>query len=277
MHLPTEITGARVFITVKTYPRPTLSYEEIVCTAGVSDQGKWLRIYPIPFRDLPYSQQFTKYSWVEMDLTKSSSDARPESYSPKRMFDEPVILKGEVGTSNNWEERKRLVLKEVHTSMNHLIDLAYGTDNKSLATLKPKEIIDLIIEKESEGEWGAKYKKHLDQLKLFEDVTKRKLIQKLPFRYYYTLLTEGDQKPRKLSIFDWEIGALFWKCLQTTGNETEANRLVRQKFLEEFVSKKDIYLFLGTSYLHHKKKSPNPFSVVGVFYPPLTSQLSMRL
>jgi Ni,Fe-hydrogenase I cytochrome b subunit len=69
-------------------------------------------------------------------------------------------------------------------------------------------------------------------------------------------------------IEDWEIGALYWHCLQQTdGDEKEANVLVRKKYFEEFLSKKDLYLFVGTTKQFHNV-GPNPFVIIGVFYPP---------
>jgi hypothetical protein len=66
MYLPPEIPKARVLITVKTYPLPSGKYEELVCTAGVLEDGKWIRIYPIPFRSLPYQEQYKKYHWLSL-------------------------------------------------------------------------------------------------------------------------------------------------------------------------------------------------------------------
>ena len=42
----------RVLITVKTYPTLSRRYGETVCTAGVREDGSWVRIYPVPFRRL---------------------------------------------------------------------------------------------------------------------------------------------------------------------------------------------------------------------------------
>ncbi|GER82810.1 hypothetical protein KTAU_14470 [Thermogemmatispora aurantia] len=85
-------------------------------------------------------------------------------------------------------------------------------------------------------------------------------------------MSKGDTNPRKLFIEDWELGALYWNCLtEAQGDEAEANRLVRQKYLDEFCSTRDIYLFLGTTWQYHRI-SPNPFIIIGVFYPPKQSQ-----
>ncbi len=48
----------KVLITVKTYPIPSAKYDELVCTAGVTETGDFIRLYPINFRDLPFSQCF---------------------------------------------------------------------------------------------------------------------------------------------------------------------------------------------------------------------------
>jgi hypothetical protein len=273
MYLPEEILDARVLIAVKTYPRPTPSYEEIVCTAGLLESGKWIRIYPIPFRELPYEQQFNKYSWIQLDLRKSSSDARAESYEPRKMFGEKIRIVGKIDTAQGWRQRKLLVSKEIFSSMQDLISLAYGPTTRSLATLKPKEIIDLIIQAEDDREWETKYQAKLNQMKLFEGRKSRQIVRKLPYKYSYRFLSEGDKKPRKLAIYDWEIASLYWNCLKKCGgDEKQANILVKKKYMDEFLSKKDISFFLGTTYSHHKKRAPNPFSIIGVFYPPITAQ-----
>ena len=48
----------RVFITVKTYPNISDKYAELVCTAGILEDGTWIRLYPVPFRLLKKEQQF---------------------------------------------------------------------------------------------------------------------------------------------------------------------------------------------------------------------------
>ena len=47
----------KVFITAKTYPTLSKKYYELVCTAGILDDGNWVRIYPLPFRKLDYENR----------------------------------------------------------------------------------------------------------------------------------------------------------------------------------------------------------------------------
>jgi hypothetical protein len=42
----------RVYIVVKTYPTISTKYAELVCTAGILEDGSWIRLYPLRFRTL---------------------------------------------------------------------------------------------------------------------------------------------------------------------------------------------------------------------------------
>ena len=277
-YLPNELPKARVLITVKTYPLPSRSYTELVCTAGLLNGEQWIRIYPVSFRFLQDGDKYPKYSWVEVDLVRNTKDFRPESYRPKLGVDERIVVTDKIGTgsAHDWAGRKSYVLKEVFTSMTELIQLAKGSQQKSLATLKPTRIVDFIIE-EDEREWKQEWQDQLKQLNMFEMPTKdgqRRIIKKLPYKFSYRFFAEGDDKPRTMMIEDWEIGALFWNCLyRTDGDEQAALELVRQKYFDEFMEK-DLYLFVGTTHRFHNV-APNPFLIVGVFYPPKTDQLSL--
>lgn len=70
----------RILITVKTYPTLSAKYGELVCTAGLREDGSWIRIYPVPFRQLEAYQKFQKYSFIEAEVIRNTRDARPESH-----------------------------------------------------------------------------------------------------------------------------------------------------------------------------------------------------
>jgi hypothetical protein len=182
-----------------------------VCTAGLFQGEKWIRIYPIPFKFLQDDNQYPKYSWIELDLARNTKDFRPESYRPLRGVDEDIRVVGKIGTADHWAARKEYILQNVFTSMDELITLAKSDQKTSLATLRPVEIIDFVIE-EDERQWKEKWLAQSQQGDIFElddsgRMKERPLIRKLPYKYSYTFLSEGDPKPRILKIEDWEIGA----------------------------------------------------------------------
>lgn len=273
IYLPDELTKAKVLITAKTYPLPTRSYSELVSVVGLLNGEKWIRIYPVSFNILQDQKKYPKYSWIELNLVRNTSDFRPESYRPKHGVDEPIKVLQQISTANDWAVRKSYVLKEVFTSMSELIILAKDPNQKkSLATLKPSQIVDFVIEAD-EREWKLSWQHQLSQLNLFEKPKqgRRILIKKLPYKFSYRFFSEGDKEPRKMMIEDWEIGALFWNCLyKTDGDEQAALELVRQKYLDGF-SQRDLHFFVSTTMQFHNI-APNPFVIVGVYYAPKASR-----
>lgn len=268
----------KVLITVKTYPTISGKYDELVCTAGFREDGTWIRIYPVSFRKKAYDQQYKKYDWVEIDLNKNTTDFRPESFRPHAHDTEFDIVE-HVGTENNWEERKKYVLGKVYYNLTELISEAH---NKaictSLAVFKATNIIDFKIE-EVAREWDAKKIAKLDeerkQMNLFKQPEDPfEVVNKLPYKFSY-VLEDNQGIHSKMMIEDWEIGQLFWNCLaRHEGNEAKAVEDVRKKYYDDFAKTKDLYLFLGTSQLHHYV-SKNPFMIIGTFHPKVESQLSL--
>ncbi len=270
----------KVFITVKTYPTLSKKYDELVCTAGILDDGSWVRVYPLPFRKLDYENRYKKYQWMELPLVKNESDPRPESHKVTDI-DQVKLIGEPVGTKQGWLERKNIIFgnNTVYTDLADLIEKA-NNNELSIAIFKPAEILDLVIE-ETDREWSSEslelLKAKASQLSLFqtqEELEKEFLIvDKLPYKFSYKF-RDCKGKESTLMIEDWEIGMLYWNCLkQTEGDENKALELVRKKYIDEF-SSKDLYLFLGTTRQFHGW-ARNPFVIIGVFYPPIDNQISL--
>lgn len=80
-------------------------------------------------------------------------------------------------------------------------------------------------------------------------------------------------KESTLMIEDWEIGQLYWNCLERYG-ESQAVQKVRQKYFDDFAKTKDLYLFLGTTREWHGR-AKNPYVIIGTFHPPYVTQSSL--
>lgn len=265
----------KVLITVKTYPTISKKYDELVCTAGFTEDGRWIRLYPIPFRTLDYVNKYKKYDWVEIDLTKNTSDFRPESYRPVNIeVENPIKVVGHIETTNNWQARKEIVLNKVYEDMELLIQEAKDRSIcTSLAVFKPKIIRDFIW-KEVEREWDKSKIEQLKQMNMFEDKSQFEVVKKLPYKFSY--IFEGiDGQERNMMIEDWEVGALFWNSIRRhNGNEKLACEDVKKKYYEDFAKTKDLYFYLGTTQLHHLT-GRNPFVIIGTFHP--KKELQTRL
>lgn len=239
----------RVLITVKTYPTLSRKYGETVCTAGVREDGTWVRIYPVPFRRLDETEQYRKYDWIDCEFTRNASDPRPETYRPK----DAVAMRpvGHIGTADAWRERRRLFLKTatVYTRLSEVIEGAKANE-MSLAVFKPTRIVDFVWEGE-EREWDPdkvrQMRERTNQLEIFaEDAWREtfKVIPKLPYSFSYRF-EDADGRSSELQVLDWEAGALYWNCLRSTdGDEPAALAKVRQKYFDEFCAK-DLHFFRG--------------------------------
>jgi hypothetical protein len=270
----------RIFIVVKTYPTISKKYAELVCTAGIQDDGSWIRLYPLPFRKLDIEQKFQKYTWVNIDVEKNEKDFRPETY---RVLNMDSIVVEEMPQSKNtpWDYRKEIIFKnkKIHTSIQELIDLA-KTEKTSLAVFKPAEIIDFVIE-HTDRDWPKEkieiLQSESEQLSLFQSpeqvANEFKVVNKVPYKFSYRFKDEMGIKST-LMIEDWEIGMLYFHCLERAGgDEGAAVEKVKEKYLTDFLTK-DMYFFLGTTKQFHNI-APNPFIIIGVFYPPKDKQGSL--
>lgn len=253
----------RVLITVKTYPIPSKKYDELVCTAGVTETGDFIRLYPINFRDLPFSQQYKKYQWIEVVAEKHRGrDVRKESYRPDcdsiRTLGEPIK-----SNPGNWAERARYALAKKSRSMEDLYD-QQKADRTSLGVFRPKKVHDLVISAD-DPDWKPSFKAALQQARLWETRTvSKEPPRKVPFKFHYRFECDDPQcKGHKMMIEDWEVGALFWRLVDQGLSHKDAADKVKEKFLGELCGPdKDTHFFVGTIFAH-----PNKWVVIGVFYP----------
>ena len=264
----------RVFIAVKTYPTISEKYAELVCTAGVLEDGSWIRLYPIPFRKLEVEQKYPKYSWVQVKVRRNPADFRPETYRP---YDLSTIIVEPKPNKVDWNERRKIIFKnkKIYTNLEELINSA-KSDGTSLAVFKPTEVLDFVIEPD-ERDWNLKKLESLrclsQQMNLFQTAeeikAEFKVVPKVPYKFSYTFIDDAGKKST-LMIGDWELGMLYFNCLKrANGDEGVATSKVREKYFGTFTTK-DLHFFLGTTKQFHHV-APNPFIIIGVFYPPMPS------
>lgn len=262
----------KVLITVKTHPIPSSKYDELVCTAGVTEAGDFVRLYPINFRDLPYSQQYKKYQWLEVDAVKHSGrDSRKESYRPDcgsiRLIGEPLP------SARNWEERARYVLAKRSQSMEELRE-KQERDRTSLGIFKPREVFDLVSEP-AEPDWKPGFKAALVQRRLWENrKASREPPRKVPFKFQYRFSCDDPRckGSHRMMIEDWEVGALYWRCVDQGATPDEACAAVGEKFLDELCAPdRNTHFYVGTILAH-----PKSWVIIGVYWPRKTTVVTQQ-
>lgn len=256
----------KVLILVMTYPLPSRGYRETICTAGITDTGEWVRLYPIDYRYRPTNQQFGKYQWIKVELADKGTmnDNRKESRRPKL---ESIQILGEpLSVKNNWRDRKEHIDQLPVYTVNELKQL-YEKERVSLGMVKPTKVLDLKIES-STREWKGEWEMALRQFNLFGPPPKQ--LNKIPYKFSYIFECEDSSKPHNAMIEDWELGVLFLKEVNRLGSEEKAAESVKKKFFNELCSKdRDTKFFMGTTFPF------NSWVVVGVFYPKIEKQLPL--
>lgn len=253
----------RVLITVMTYPHPSEKHDELVCTAGITQDNEWVRLYPIDYRHRPREQQFHKYQWIEVELDTRGvgNDNRKESRKPN--LDSIKIIGPRLSSTDGWRERREIIDSLPHHTVNELKEL-FETDRISLGIVRPKKVLDIEIRKAS-TEWKAGWKQIYNQMRLFGPPPKP--LKKLPYTFHYIFECDDSVKPSTAMIEDWELGVLFLNEVDRLGSDSKAAESIRRKYLDELCSpKKDTRFFMGTLFPY------NTWLVLGVFWPPKIAQ-----
>ena len=256
----------KVLITVMTYPHPSRGYQELVCTAGVTESGEWVRLYPMDYRYRPREQQFHKYQWIEVGLAPRGhgNDNRKESRKPD--LDSIRILGQPLSTDNDWRERRAIIDRLPVSTVKQLQQL-YDVEKASLGVVRPTRVLDLKIES-ADPDWKPEWQMVLNQLHLFGPPPKP--LRKIPFKFSYVFECEDSDKPHQAMIEDWELGVLWLKEAERLADEQIAAESVRKKFLNELCHPdRDTRFFMGTVFPY------NTWIVLGVFWPPKVRQMPL--
>lgn len=253
-----------------------MNYREVVCTAGITSEGKWIRLYPVPYRYLESSKWFRFHQWIEVVVERPRNDRRPESYRPDLKSIKIATPPFDAKSDKVWTKRKNIVLPTVRFQSLEEIETAYTNGQTSLAIFKPKRVLDFISEPDTK-DWSPKQLQQLIQLRLLDSQPKD--LEKIPFKFSYTFLCEGSQckrtpkNPHKLTIIDWQVFQLYRNVSKNYPYAMDkVLEKVRDKWLGEMWDKKrDSYLIVGNHY-------PWPtFMVLGVFWPPKQNQRMLPL
>lgn len=253
----------KALIVVRTYPTPAKNGTEVSCTAAITDKGEWLRLFPVPWRYLGAEQQFRRYQWVELTVTKAK-DARPESY--KLSQNGIKILTEPLSTDHDWRQRKEIIEPlRAHC----LCCLAAQRDTDGFPTLgivRPRKIEKLIITPET-PDWTPAQLAILQQGHLFAEQPKQQL-EKIPFKFQYKFHCDEDAcTGHTLICTDWEIAEAWRKWKADYGDKWEEK--FRLRFETEMIQKYDTYFYVGTVHTH-----PQTWIIVGLYYPPKIGQES---
>ena len=258
----------RVLVTVKAYPEKSKKYGEVACTIGLTDEGDWIRLYPIPFNVFSGRDGLKKYDWIEVDCKRAEEKlSRKESYRIRdgslKITDRSLSLKKVKGRVN-WVERNKIILSHISPSIEELRD-KFNEDRTSIGLIKPAELLDF-------------YK--TDELKIYGDTKSFQQslfgasipeIEEIPHLFSYRFRCNGCKEGAEHNIQceDWEL----FESYRSWGNRYDDTSLLWEKLHDRYyrsMKDNDLYFFMGTF-----SQFPT-WLIVGLYYPPRNLEQQQR-
>ena len=263
-----KTTRTKVLVMVMTYPHPSATYQELVCTAGITEDGEWVRLCPIPYRYLSSEQMFRKYQWIEIDLQARGARNDPRKESCQPVVDSIQVLGSPIPTGDGWRARRKIVDALPHRTVNELKAL-YDKDKTSLGIVRPTRILDMEIRR-SERDWKPKWQAVFSQMRLFGPPPKP--LRKIPYTFHYVFECEDSERPHTAMNEDWELGVFFLREADRLGSDEAAAESAKNRFLGDLCSEdRDTRFYMGTRLPH------NTWLVLGVFWPPRQTERQLEL
>lgn len=258
----------KALVTVKAYPALSSKYGETVCVAGVrtdTPRPEWVRLFPVGFRELAYTDQFAKYQHISLRAFRGT-DLRPESFKPNLST---LTLGARVGTTNSWRDRWAILEPLAGAiTMCQLLRAQYKPAAPSLGLVRPI-VQDLVVEPNPDF---AADRRALAQALAAEDLfgVQRDELEPAPFRLKYKYRCEGEpcRNGHTQSVIDWEAGQAARAWRSDGASDADVMAKLREKWLDELCSPgRDTYFYVGNQHLR-----PKVFMVLGVFWPPAGSR-----
>lgn len=245
-----------VIVLVKAIPQVGVKHGETVCSAGITRDFKWRRLYPIRFRHLGNDSKFVRWQFVKYKAVRPTHDARSES----RHVYEDKLTPGAIIDSD--KERAELIDRVTMPSAKHAAELGH-----SLTVVRPKSL-KFSIKPMNSSDYDALcrgYESAGQQASFIDKELKAFKPPKFDFRVQYEDSTGGKHNH---DCGDWETVAAFTKWCAKYG-EDKAIKDLTERYNNEYQTK-GMVLALGTL-----AKRPQVWTLLGMIRADVAKQTSL--
>jgi hypothetical protein len=254
-------------VLVKAAPVLTSHLDETMCVAGIRTDAEtptWVRLHPVPFRDLSDDHKFAKYQAVSVDVRRPKTDRRPESWSP---LEGSIVLGDTISTDERWARRRQLVESLGEANMCDLVaanQAGSGPGVPSLTVVRPAAppMLEITVRDDDQlKKWRQRAAAAGARISLFDDPAVAKPeFEVVPWRFRYLYRCQAPHcNGHRQTIVDWEALAL-WRHVR---HHADWQDKMREKFEGTLWNNRESVLFVG-----NQEEHPTSFLVLGVFWPP---------
>ena len=259
----------RILVTVKAAPITTKNHGECICTAGITDEGEFIRVYPVPLQLWKEGKGFKKFDWIEVECEESTDEIleRKESHhlksnSPIKIIDRSLSTEREGG---DWSGRNDVVLRLRAKSIETLKEDALN-DRTSLGLIRVGQVFDFYKGGEMSDEEKGMKRLYQAILDLEEGerpmVGKTWVLQQMPHIFKYRFQCDDLGCPtHDMTCEDWEAFESYRRWRSNYPDEDVLWQKMKQRYLN-WMAGRDLHFFMGT---HNRYGN---WLIIGLYYPP---------
>lgn len=234
----------RILVTVRTYPAISAKYSEVVCTGGITEDGEWRRLVPVPLRLLEKEKQYRTFDVIEVAVGRGK-DGRPETRTPQ------LSTLRVIGPLTDWRARCEWVNPTIFSSLEAMADAG-----KTLAPVAVDDVLEFVA-KPVTPEWSPAQREKLRQQHMFGDSPPP---EKIPFSFRFRWRDLEGAEHNSL-FMAWEVGQT-WR--EYRKRYDDPIRVMRDKWMNDLCGpQRKVSFFMGN--LASRRWV---FCVCGVFGPP---------
>ena len=239
-------------VNCKTYPAVSKKYTETVCTGGVTRDGQFVRLYPVPFRFLDPDQRYARWNLIRVKTYRDTKDQRPESRHLERGTPIEVIdaLKTD---KRKWEWMEPVIFES-------RAEMAAGGLTNGCVPIEPLE----FYWKSDEKKWSANQLAVFAQGDLYADpAAKAEIAERVPyqFRLRFRETATGEEVDRK--VLAWSYYQGYLRFSRERGEEAGLKEVAAKVERSLFGSDRAVFAIFGTH-----SRFPNRWMISGLYHPP---------
>lgn len=234
------MTNEQILILVKAAPNWSTKYKEYeICTAGITEDQEWRRLYPFP-EDVMLKKDIRLWDVIEVDTASTTADPRPES----RKINASSIKK--IDRIEDREKRRNILNTITEASLEIPLN-----EKRTMTVIKPQIERFTIRKKIPE----------IIQIRLNGKPFKRSPYGDFGLYYFWRCLSSCrycKDRRHRMQCFDWGANVLYKKYT----NEDEAKRKTKQMCYYRMKYDYDTWFALGT----HRKRPWKRWMIVGLLW-----------
>jgi hypothetical protein len=254
----------RVLVTVKAAPERSKKYGECVCTAGITEEGEFIRLYPISLDVFRSGPRFKKFSWIEVECERAQGEklGRRESHRIREgslrvvdtsLSDSPVDRAG----------REKLLAPLRSQSVESLVE-AFDRDRTSLGLIRVGDLQKFYKSEELDlpGANGPRIMQAtFDSMGGMSRV--KWILNQIPhvFRYKFRCsVPESICHGHDMTCEDWEL----FESNRKWPERYQTPELLWEKLQDRYFTRmkdSDLQFFMGT------ESQYGSWLIVGLYYP----------